>query len=107
MRQITLTSDTIKKIQNYLNDTSNFDLDPYEGSDTAHVEDMEFDQGDDAIFLNADVHAHYDECINDRYGGYVDDCSEWVVDSIDVNDICSYDEDGNRIEVTNADKIAA
>lgn len=107
MRQITITADTIKKIKDYFECYDEFDeLDPFDSEENwVSVEGAEFKQGDDTIFVDGNVHAHYDKCINDTYGGYEDNCSEWVNDQHEIYSLDAYDKEGDEVDITNASDV--
>lgn len=107
MAQITLSPETIEEIKSYFDSYNDFeDFDHFETTeDWKQIEGAEFMQDGNTIYVDGNVHAHYDECINSRYGGYVDDCSEWVNDQYEIDDVAAYDEDGEEVQITNSNEL--
>lgn len=102
MKEFKISNRTIEEIEKYLN---NVDLNGSNG--LVQLDNIEFEQGNNIIYVDAAVEGHYKEDVNERYGGYEDDCSEWVIDEIRIGDVVAYDEDGNEMKVVNANEIAA
>ena len=102
MRQITLSKETIESIKSYFSSMDFSDCDQYSNEEeNVSEEGVEFQQGKDTVVVNGSGYGHFNECVNDRYGGYADDCSDWVQDDYSIDNVTCYDEDGVEMEITN------
>lgn len=107
MRKITLTKETVRDIKDYFNGFDDFTLDPYEGSDWESIDNVEFQQGDDVIFVCGKVYGRFEKGMRSFDRDVPDDPDEFINDGYEITDVSAYDEDGDNIEITNASELLA
>lgn len=106
MAQITLLPETIKEIKSYFDNYNDFeDLDPYDGSDWEQLEDIEFKQGNIDIMVDGNIYARFIKGMRSHDYDVPDDPDEFVNDGYEITGVAAFDEDGEEVEITNANEL--
>lgn len=100
---ITLSKETIKAINSYAENYT-----PYKMQDYYDLDYVEFKQGDNDIIVSFHIYGHWN-CWTEKHGELPppneEYFAEWAYVGHDITEITAYNEEGEEIEITNADKL--